>query len=144
LAGVAVFALVSGAEGVAWMQHGRQHGLGFTGRSWQQSSLRAEIVAVSSERVLFSNSPEAVYFLTGLPAHVLPKKIEVTKQRPNDNYQAELLAMGEAHGLELVVVFFTDINQRNVPSISDLQQLLGLTAVVETSDGIILATDCNC
>ncbi len=122
-----------------WLNWGRHNGLGFSGRVWQESLLRLEIEDVSFDKTLFSNSPEAVYFLSGRSANSLPKKVEATTQRTNENYQEELLAIGENYGEDVVVIFFKDINTRNGPSREELIQVLGLSPVSETGDGVVLA-----
>lgn len=74
LGGVVFFFAAHILQAAPWLMRASQEGLGFHHIAWQRSSLMAEVKTLPDEVVLYANTPDAVYFLTGRLAHSLPRK----------------------------------------------------------------------
>ncbi|MCL4262303.1 MAG: glycosyltransferase family 39 protein [Anaerolineae bacterium] len=134
---VAVATLRSGR----WVQMANAHGLGFSSVAWQEAAIIAEIKALPTETLIYTNSPDAVYLLTNREARPLPRKVEATTRVRNEQYAAELAALGQMLAQEqAVVVYFSRLGQRTlIPTPQELVESFALQPVAETAEGAIYA-----
>jgi 4-amino-4-deoxy-L-arabinose transferase-like glycosyltransferase len=124
----------------AWMASSQ--GLGFSSVAWQQAEIIAQIKALPTNTLIFSNSPDAIYLLANRPAQRLPRKVEATTQQVNIHYTADLQAMNErlAHDNGVIVYFSRFGHNTAVPSAQELAETLSLQLLVETAEGAIYIT----
>jgi hypothetical protein len=67
----------------------RRNGSGYTSRYWRNSDIIAYLSDVSEAITIYSNGPDAIRFLTGKKAAMLPSKVFVDDER-NEDYQDQL------------------------------------------------------
>jgi hypothetical protein len=79
-----------GARSLAMAREGSTHGIGFARSEWRDSETIARVRELPAETPLFSDSPEAIYLLTGRAARRWPREFILTSQRVNDQFGAEL------------------------------------------------------
>jgi hypothetical protein len=127
-----------GQAALSWLQSAHQQGIGFSARAWQQSSVMAEVRDLPAGILVYTNSPEAVYFNGNHRSLRLPRSFETVSQQANPNYDAEIAAVQQqlATG-KAVVVFFTNLGRQTNPSEAELVDRLSLELVVDTLDGNI-------
>jgi hypothetical protein len=115
-----------------------QNGSGFMEVQWRQSQIIPVVESLPTERPIYSNAPEGIYFLTERPALGLPKKMKATTQEINDSYTDELQVMKQRLEAEDgVVVYFTNLGRSSMTEAIDLQTQLDLSLLLQTDDGLI-------
>ncbi len=113
-------------------------GSGFSTPVWQESPLLAQIRSLPAETHIYSNAPEAVYFIAGKPAARLPRLFEVSAQQANQNFDRELAEIGEEmQAGQAVIVFFDQQGRQTNPSELDLNKRLPLLTSYQANDGRI-------
>jgi len=95
LAGVAFLSIgaivmLLGARSLALVREGSIHGIGFARAEWRDSETIARIRDLPQGIPVFSDSPEAIYLLTGRAARRWPRGFILTSQSVNDRFGAEL------------------------------------------------------
>jgi hypothetical protein len=113
-------------------------GIGFTSRRWRDSPTLALLMDYPAGQIVYTNAPEALYLYTHLDTQSVPRKYESANQRPNDQYDAELLAIKKNiinHGGK--IVYFDSLMRPNLPSEQEILQKLNLQLLVRTEDGFI-------
>jgi hypothetical protein len=134
----AILVIGYGQAALSWLQSAHQQGIGFSARAWQQSPVMAEVRDLPADILVYTNSPEAVYFNGNHRSLRLPRSFETVSQQANPNYDAEIAAVQQqlATG-QAVVVFFTRLGRQVNPSEAELVDRLSLELVVGTLDGNI-------
>ncbi len=91
----------------------------------------------SSTMPIYSNAPDALYFLTGRRTRYVPFKVYPRKGRLNTEYLNELRAMEQSITEEnaIVVLFSKElVGRKYLPSLTELEQVLPLRPMfIETS-----------
>jgi hypothetical protein len=140
---ISLFLLVSSFNAVTWLSTAWRDGLGFSSVAWRQSVTMDTVRALPEETSVFSNSPEAIYLLTGRPALALPKATSATAQQVNESYEADLertrLRLERARGG--VVVIFNGLESRSAVAQDELMDALSLYVVAEAADGVVYASN---
>jgi len=132
--------LVSVAATLPIVRQGYQIGLGFNRTEWQDSPTLARVGELPDGDVLYSNSPEAIYFRTGRRALPLPQRHSRVSQGLNQEFAAEVAALRQqVAGRGGAVVFFRVLAGPDRMSEADLHDLLGLERIFEGADGSIYA-----
>ncbi|MGE0461435.1 MAG: ArnT family glycosyltransferase [Vicinamibacterales bacterium] len=138
---LAAFAAGHVIRGSTVIARGHADGLGFSSVEWQTSTTLARVRALPDEITVYSNAPEIVYLHTRRSARSLPRRRFLMTQLPNDQYAAELAAVGQdIAGSCAVVVYLRSLTQRSMPSEQDLRQDLPLKVLSEDTDGVILTS----
>jgi hypothetical protein len=120
---------LSGRQSAAWAATGHEKGLGYSSRSWQQSTLVAFVEALPAEASVLSNAEDGLLFSTGHPAWRLPPAsagdwVEQIRQR---------LSRPQAY-----VVYFDAITWRDLVTPDDLQQQFTVQPVLQADEGVVL------
>lgn len=122
-----------------WFTQTRLDGQGYASRIWKDSNTIARIRSLPPDLTIYSNGPDAIYYLTGRRAILIPEKIVFVTGQPNPNYEAELEKMKtdlkERRG---VLVYFNTLPERwFLPAESELKTRLSLIANSRAEDGSI-------
>ena len=70
-----------------------REGLGFQNVRWSDSKLIRQLRELQPDRVIYSNSPSAVYFHAGRAAKRIPTSFHQVNQALNAQYDRELIAL---------------------------------------------------
>lgn len=136
LVGTAMLVIGYGQAALPWLQSAHQQGIGFSAVAWQQSPVMAAVRDLPAGILVYTNSPEAVYFNGYHRSLRLPRSFETVSQQANPNYAAEIavaqqqLATGQA-----VVAFFTNLGRQVNPSEVELVESLSLDLQAAHPDG---------
>jgi hypothetical protein len=118
---------------VDWIRNAHLDGRGFASLSWQESSVMEFVKRAESSHFLISNVPDAVYFLTGKPAAMMPKtSIDIVNlgRTKSSEYPSQ--------GIDVWLVYMrTRLRRDEVPSEVDLQRQLSLKPVYGDQGGSI-------
>lgn len=138
-----LFVAASAYKSGRWVQMAYIQGLGFSSVAWQQAEIIAEIKALPAETLIYTNSPDAVYLLANRAARPLPRKVEATTQLTNEQYEAQLSALGQNLTQEqAVVVYFSGLGQQMfIPTPQELVESFALKPMAETAEGAIYAVN---
>jgi hypothetical protein len=69
-----------------WLQFSYREGLGYAGRDWRNSSTLAKLSTLRQTAPVYSNAPDALYVLRGIPAAMVPRKVDPQSAQPNSQY----------------------------------------------------------
>jgi uncharacterized membrane protein len=132
--------VIYGAQSMPELRQYHQSGIGLSAPGWQKSGLIEQVKRLPPGLTLYSNAPDAIYLLTGKPAARLPRKFELSAQRPNADFAAEIAAIGKemADG-KAMIVFFTQTGRLTNPSEDDLKMLIPMHHCANMDDGIVYA-----
>ena len=138
-------------RGTKWLCELRSKGLGYAGRSWRTSETIAELKRLYSKEVVYTNSAEAIYILTGRPSFLIPVKYDRSSVRKEETwkvhgrYEERLREMKES--LETkggLLVYFNladkEMGRWFIPTEEELRERLSLALVKKLSDGSIYQT----
>jgi len=107
----------------------KRTGRGFGLDEWVHSEALQQVRGLAPDRPIYSNSPDAVYFLAGRGASFVPR---------DPASEAELSALrARFEDTGGVVVYFRNGRQQGYVAAADLAERLHLKVLVQTSDGII-------
>jgi hypothetical protein len=114
-------------------------GQGYAGNAWKQSEIIQKVRVLPSELRVYTNAPDAVYFLSGKPAYGIPNKLRATTRVINKNYLSQLTSMGkQLKNHDAVLVYFNTITWRwYLPSEDELKEKLPLRVLFQGADGTI-------
>lgn len=88
---------------------------------------------------IYTNGPQAIYYLTGRPAATIPWKVDLVAGRENARYADELAELHDRLASDTaVVVYFNRLADRWwLPSEEKLREALPLVALTRSSDGTV-------
>jgi hypothetical protein len=111
---------------------------GYNDRRWRDSPTVDAVRAIQTATV-YSNAPDAIYFLAGRRAETIPVRTDPLAARPYDGYPRALerLRRETASGAA-VVVLFDDVDRTYLPGRDELMSAADLRVVRTTPDGAIL------
>jgi hypothetical protein len=82
-------------RGTVWVIRNHSEGQGYTSKVWQCSETVKRVRALPAGILIFTNRPDAIYFLTGKLAYTIPARVNSTTLTLNDNYLSRLALMKE-------------------------------------------------
>jgi hypothetical protein len=85
--------LVNGVRCVSRVVTVRRAGIGYTGVRWVKSPVIQRIKTLPPDAMLYTDMWSAVSFLTDVPVHRLPERLEMTTGRTNISFAEELSRM---------------------------------------------------
>jgi len=123
-----------GVRSLGLIGDGYTHGIGFGREEWRKSETIARVRDLPEARPIYSDSPEAVYLLTGRAAYRWPRQFLTTGRKVNDLYAEQLAGIARQLGRSGgAVVDFDQVG----PEI-DVAGLVSLAPkVTDTADGRI-------
>ncbi|MCU0489846.1 MAG: hypothetical protein MUE67_12970, partial [Anaerolineales bacterium] len=126
------------ARSLDYVQSSYANGIGFTNRWWRESSTLAALQNYPPGKVVYTNAPEALYLYTERIVRPMPKKYESANQRPNEEYEAELMALKEQiQSQGGIIVYFDSMARAMLPSPQEILEILSLEVLEQTADGAI-------
>lgn len=122
-----------------WFTQTRPDGQYYAGSIWKDSNTIARLRSLPPNIPIYSNGYDAIYYLTGRPAVLIPAKTVFVTGQPNQDYEAELERMRRAlRDQRGVLVYFNTLPERwFLPTESELKTRLSLTEIAKSSDGSI-------
>lgn len=113
-----------------------KEGLGYANPTWKNSATLALLREHAPSGVLYANEPEAVYVHTGLPAIRSPRKfIFASPHTPVDDFARLPHAVRAEPPTHLV--WFDHGGWNNLFTVEELQTILEMETIAQTSDGTI-------
>ena len=125
-------------SGLSWGVSNSNNGLGFSSKAWQDSELILQIKNLPPGSPIISNSPHAVYILTGNSAQALPKERFETTQEENQNYLSDMKNIGSKIQNQHAFVIYFNLSGRDSQGQEDeIISLLSLTQHSNYREGSI-------
>jgi hypothetical protein len=123
----------------SWFTRTQRDGQGYASRAWKESETIQRVKDLPPGIPIYSNAYDAIHYLTGRPAILIPEKVVFVTGQPNRNYEAELEKMGTTLRIKKgVLVYFNTLPERwYLPAESELRTRLSLTEVWLGKDGSI-------
>jgi len=123
-----------------WSRDLYYSGGGYNSPMLRSQELIDQIKALPEDSLLYSNSPEALYFQTGRSSLRLPKKIDLMSQKSNANLTDEMTQLNQklqaSHGY---IVYYTWVHGKTILSQEDLSHYLPVNVLIKTNMGLIFA-----
>lgn len=136
----AAFSISSLGRQTTVFYEGYQNGLGFFHARWRNSATINQINHLRTDAIVYTNSPEGVYLLTGRPAKPLPRKTDLTRQvlNPDFNMNMEKLQQ-EIFEEKAVIAYFYSIRSVATPDVDELNEFIhGEISRHSFPDGILI------
>jgi len=124
-----VFVAVYSVRAVKLVATLKRTGKGFRRDEWVHSEVAQHVRDLAADRPIYSNSPDAVYFLAGRGASFVPR--DRVSEAELSAFRARL---EETQG---VVVYFHSGRRQGYVTSADLVERLHLNVLVQASDGVI-------
>jgi hypothetical protein len=104
-------------------------GLGYASWRWRQAEVLTIIRDLPPDVAIYSNSPPAIYHVTGRASRVIPTPVNPTSRQPRENYERSLAEMREEllAGRAVLALF----------NVSDIEDAFGDEIVLQY-DGLAL------
>ncbi len=91
---LAVFSLVLSGVGFSrTFLELQKSGQGYASWKWRDSPIMATLKKLPQGTIIYTNSPPAVYLVTGRPSRVLPTPVDAVTLETRSNYEAQLTGM---------------------------------------------------
>lgn len=119
-----------------------KNGSGYTSRYWNDSQTIACLSDFPEVRVIYSNGPDVIRFLTGKEAVMIPEKLSADTLKKNDGYENEMRRMIRKCKEEgALIVYFNEITWRwYLPSVEEIESSGNLPVLKRVGDGVIFGT----
>jgi hypothetical protein len=132
--------MISFTQRISVFQNYHKSGIGFSHQNWRESELINQLRQIPSDLTIYTNSPEGIYLLTGKISVPFPRKIDLTRQIPNPNFQEYMSQMSnEISKGDAVIAYFSSIRSKAFPDLTDINLLLPTSIRrVEYSDGLLI------
>lgn len=119
-----------------------KNGAGILNRVRMDPETTQYINALPRERVIYSNGPDLITFLTGRPAVMLPRKISAASTLPNPDFGRELESLQTDLAQNKAVVIYLDrVTWRAyLPSRDELENSYHLPVLRLLQDGVVYGT----
>ena len=122
------------------LYEGHHDGLGFFHTRWRNSAIVNEINRLQTDTIVYTNSPEGVYLLTGRPAKPLPRKMDLTRQIPNPDFEENMKKLQQdLFEGKAVIAYFYSIRSLATPDVDELN--LSIASEISRhpfSDGVFI------
>ena len=137
---VIVFCGVVFTKQITIFQSNHVFGVGFSQLKWRESKLINELEQLHPDLVIYTNSPEAVYLLTGKSSIPLPRKVDLTRQKPYTNFQESIEQLSkEISKGNAVIAYFSSIQSGAIPNIIEMKLLFtSPIKTIEYADGTLM------
>lgn len=136
------FSMISFTQRISVFQNYHKSGIGFSHQNWRESELINQLKQIPSDLTIYTNSPEGIYLLTGKISAPFPRKIDLTRQIPNPNFQEYMTQMSnEITKGDAIIAYFSSIRSKAFPDLTDINLLLPTSIRrVEYSDGLLIGS----
>jgi hypothetical protein len=111
---------------------------GYTSRKWAHSATLAAVSALPAGITLYSNGPDAILFLTGRSATMLPRIFSPLTLKPNPEYPAQWSTMArEVQEGRAVVVYLARLRRTCLPAQRELESTWAIPVLARLTDGAL-------
>lgn len=118
------------------------NGQGYTSQSWHQSELMSQAFLLSENATLYSNVPDAIYFVRDAVVQGIPLKAFATSLQKNDSYTIDFEAMVEdMHLNQAKIVYFNRVSRWYLPTQAELARNPSFSIIFENKEGMIYEYD---
>ncbi len=135
-----VFSVSSLGKQASYLYEAHQDGLGFFHTRWRNSEIVNEINRLQTDTIVYTNSPEGVYLLTGTAAKPLPRKFDLTRQKPNPDFEENMKKLQQdLFEGKAVIAYFYSIRSLATPDVDELN--LSIASEISRhpfSDGVFI------
>lgn len=119
------------------LAHRNPEDTGYNAPAWKTSQTLTALNKLPENITIYSNAPDAIYFLTNRHALAIPRKFSSNTLEENGKYNSELQSMREDLEGGAVLVLVDLVTRRYLPTESELLDVLPLTLMIKTGDGVI-------
>lgn len=129
-------------SGVQYLNSFYLYGQGFTSQSWQDSELMNQALLLSENRPIYSNAPDAIYFVGDKVSRGIPVQVFATSRLKNEAYDLDFNAMiTEMSVQNAKIVYFNRVSRWYLPTQEELVQVAPFSIIFENDEGAIYAYD---
>ncbi|WP_420208601.1 hypothetical protein [Candidatus Electronema sp. JC] len=116
-----------------------KNGNGYTSKYWNNSDIIYYLSDIHDGKTIYSNGPDAILFLTGKEAVMIPAKVSAVTRRVNEDYKEEMNQMiKKCSDGKALIVYFNALTWRwYLPSIEEVDATDNLPVLRKYQDGII-------
>jgi hypothetical protein len=123
---------------IRWVEWAHRKGLGYHSKSWHETALIKYIDLLPEDVIIYSNGYDAINALTERPVYSIPKALNASPGRTEDEVQTDIDAMEEnMKSSESYFVFFNGITWRRLTSDEELSERIPLMVEFQTGEGTI-------
>ncbi len=113
-------------------------GLGYASWRWRQAEVLQIIKELPPEMAIYTNSPPAIYHVTGRASRVIPTPVNPTSRQPRENYERSLAEMrAELLAGRAVLVLFDTSGIEDAFGDEIALQFDGLTLLVKAQGHVL-------
>jgi hypothetical protein len=113
-------------------------GLGYASWRWRQAEVLQIIKELQPEMAIYTNSPPAIYHVTGRASRVIPTPVNPTSRQPRENYERSLAEMrAELLSGRAVLVLFDTSGIEDAFGDEIALQFDGLTLLVKAQGHVL-------
>jgi hypothetical protein len=140
LASFSIIANTNQAISRAWDIH--HNGVGYTSRYWRQSEVVSYLAQMDDVRIIYANGPDAISFLTGKAAVMIPAKVSPHTRRLNENYEEQMSQMVEEciEGKALIIYLNKVTWRWYLPSVEEVESMGAIPILRRLQDEVIYGT----
>jgi 4-amino-4-deoxy-L-arabinose transferase-like glycosyltransferase len=112
---------------IAHVSTTHRFGRGYTNETWRNSEGIRFAESLAERKIIYSNAPEAILFLAGREARMLPRPVSPNTLAPNRRLREELDKIrAETESGEAAVLYFETVEREHMPGIKEFERLTGL------------------
>lgn len=117
----------------------REAGQGYASWQWRDSVVMAELKKLPADVAIYTNTPPAVYLVTGRASRVLPTPIDPVDDRPRGDYEQNVAQMrADLLSGKAVLSMFETANLEDSLGMENIAELTAGLTVLEKAQGDIL------
>jgi hypothetical protein len=126
-------------RGTQQIVYNHNEGQEYASRVWKESEIIRKVKELPRGIIIYTNGKDAVSFLAGRRALIIPEKVKRRNLKVNSKYSSEMAIMKERMKKNNgVLVYFDRITWRwYLPQISELEKQMPLKLVTKCADGAI-------
>lgn len=121
------------------LRQSRKEGIGYTNARWVESPLMRELRRFPSEKVIYSNAPDAIFLHTGRAAAMVPRVTDPHSLKPDPQFETDVARMlRHLEGEEGIIAWFAAVTWRGyLLREEDLLKLAHMREAPRTQDGAV-------
>jgi len=120
---------------MVWLDRVSTQGVGFSSAQWRQSATMDYLRRTKGMSQVYTNAPDSVYLLAGLPASMLPRHTDPGTRLVNPEYSKQISRIGQHGGF---VAYFIRVTWRSyLPTEERLTGELHLQLLADLGDGAV-------
>ncbi|MEW6179833.1 MAG: hypothetical protein AB1522_07895 [Chloroflexota bacterium] len=115
-------------------------GVGFSQTNWRNSSTIAAVSQIPTSLNVVTNSPEAIYLLTGRSSTSLPRKVDLTRQTVNPDFDEKFdKLIADVLAGNSMIIYFHSIRSNSFPDLKEIEKTISSNIPYQTfEDGTLI------